>query len=149
MIQQPAIQLPWRPAGQNMAGSASEPVAVMAPGHLTMANGLLTNGMSANGLAPLQNQPHSLLSAPQLETTFAPRPPLAPAMPTVVLPSEDQPPSEMLKAQAETLKVSLLYFIGHVSSCHLIVSINCSCHQGMMYMMNIVAYGLMWSLILN
>ncbi|KAK9867133.1 hypothetical protein WJX84_011865 [Apatococcus fuscideae] len=92
-------------SGQNMAGSASEPVAVMAPGHLTMANGLLTNGMSANGLAPLQNQPHSLLSAPQLETTFAPRPPLAPAMPTVVLPSEDQPPSEMLKAQAETLKL--------------------------------------------
>ncbi len=93
-------------AGIGLAGNGNEAVTVLNGNHLPMTNSLLQNGLPTGNLAPMPGQQHSLMAAGQLDNTFSTQPPsVAPAMPSAVMPPEDQPPSDMLKAQAQTLKV--------------------------------------------
>ena len=85
-------------------------MAVLAPSHLAAPKGLVHSNVSAASLMPLQGQQQqSVMAAPQLDAGFAShQSSMASAMPAIVLQAEDQPPSDMLKAQAQTLKVSWL-----------------------------------------
>lgn len=88
-------------------------MAVLAPSHLAAPTGLVHSSVSAASLMPLPGQQQSVMAAPQLDAGFASQQSsMASAMPAIVLQAEDQPPSDMLKAQAQTLKVRLLHYIG-------------------------------------
>lgn len=84
---------------------------MLAPSHLAAPTGLVHSSVSAASLVPLpgQQQQQSVMAAPQLDAGFTShQSSMAPAMPAIVLQAEDQPPSDMLKAQAQTLKVRRL-----------------------------------------
>lgn len=82
-----------------MPNGITDPVVLLSQGQSPMANGLHTSLMpvQAQQLMPAP-QPDANLPQQQLSITSA--------VQVVALPTEDQPPSDILKAQAQTLKVS-------------------------------------------
>lgn len=77
----------------------TDPMALLSQGQVPMANGLHTS------LVCVQAQQQGLMPASQPDANFPQPSSITSAVPVAVPPAEDQPPSDILKAQAQTLKV--------------------------------------------
>ena len=107
------MQPMWHAGGAIPIGN-SESVAILTQGQSPMADSLLQASLTPSSLMPAQVQQQALMAVSQPDSNLAlQQSSVTSTVPVVVLPAEDQPPSDMLKAQAQTLKVRTSHLFGH------------------------------------
>ncbi|KAK9831290.1 hypothetical protein WJX74_010686 [Apatococcus lobatus] len=99
-----AVQVPN--TGVTSPNGITESLAVLTQGQMPIPGGVLQTSLTSGHLVPVQAQQQPLMGAPEPDASQIMQPTaITSTVPLVVLPAEDQPPSDMLKAQAQMLKM--------------------------------------------